>query len=231
MELLFDLDGTLTDPFIGITKCIQSALLGLGYPAPSADSLAWCIGPPLKKSFEKLLGSNNDDLLEKAILGYRERYTLTGIFENTVYNGVEYMLKDLNNLGFSLRIATSKPSVFANRIIDHFSLTRYFQSVDGSELDGTRSDKAELIAHILERDAIVPTDAIMIGDRKHDIIAARKNGIIPIGVLWGYGSVDELKEAGAQLCISSPQDLVSEMKAISKLRGKFSTNNAEFGLG
>ena len=145
MHLLFDLDGTLTDPFPGITKCIQHALTSLGQPLPSAESLRWCIGPPLKSSLITLLGPLHAHLADEALARYRERFSSVGLFENNVYDDIVRTLDELQKCGHSLSVATSKPTVFAERIIQHFGLTRYFRAVDGSELDGTRSDKALLI--------------------------------------------------------------------------------------
>lgn len=207
MHLLFDLDGTLTDPFPGITKCIQHALVSLGRPPPSAESLRWCIGPPLKKSFATLLGSKDAHLADVALVKYRERFSSVGLFENDVYPEIEGVLDELRKCGHSLHVATSKPTVFAERIVEHFGLRKYFLSVDGSELDGTRSGKAILIAHILKREVIAPSDVVMIGDREHDMFGARQNGVAGLGVLWGYGPREELVAAGAYACAAAPSDL------------------------
>jgi phosphoglycolate phosphatase len=214
MNLLFDLDGTLTDPFSGITRSIQHALLALGLPAPPAESLRWCIGPPLQGSFPKLLGPGNAHLAEAALVKYRERFSSVGLFENKLYPEIDSVLDELNRRGHSLVVATAKPTVFARRIINHFGLAKCFRSVDGSELDGTRKDKAELIAHILKREAIAPREAIMIGDRKHDILGARHNGVAALGVLWGYGSREELEMAGARACLASPKELAEAVSGM-----------------
>lgn len=200
MHLLFDLDGTLTDPFPGITKCIQHALHSLVRPPPEAESLRWCIGPPLKKSFATLLGSEDETLADAALAKYRERFGMVGLFENAMYPDIEATLDELKTAGYTLGVATSKPTVFAERIVEYFGLEKYFRAVDGGELDGTRTDKTSLIAHILKRDAIMPSDVIMIGDREHDMIGARQNGVMGLGVLWGYGSREELSAAGAYDC-------------------------------
>jgi phosphoglycolate phosphatase len=141
MNLLFDLDGTLTDPFTGITKCISYALNMLDRKLPPGESLRWCIGPPLKDSFAKLLASDDDALTERAVAFYRERFGTVGLFENEVYDGIPEVLEALQKNGHTLYVATSKPVVYAKRIIDHFGLHRYFKWIFGSELDGTRSDK------------------------------------------------------------------------------------------
>jgi len=209
MNLLFDLDGTLTDPFPGITKCILYALDMLDRPLPPGESLHWCIGPPLKDSFAKLLSSDDDALVEKAIAFYRERFGSIGLYENEVYDGIPEALKILKKNGHTLYVATSKPALYAGQIIDHFSLHRYFKRIHGSELDGTRSDKTILISHILEKESILSIEASMIGDREHDIIGAKENGVHGYGVLWGYGTKDELEASGAHAFISTPRDLVT----------------------
>jgi len=209
MNLLFDLDGTLTDPFTGITKCISYALDMLDRKLPPRESLGWCIGPPLKDSFAKLLTPGDDALTEKAVAFYRERFGTVGLYENEVYDGIPEVLEALQNNGHTLYVATSKPAVYAERIIDHFGLDRYFKRVFGSELDGTRSDKTGLISHILQRELIAPSATSMIGDREHDIIGAIENSIYGFGVLWGYGTRDELENSGAHAFFKTPEDLVT----------------------
>lgn len=209
MNLLFDLDGTLTDPFHGITRCISHALLELGRTAPPQVDLRWCIGPPLKSSFAKLLASDDDRLTEEAVAIYRERFGTVGLFENNVYEGIPEALEALQGMGHRLYVATSKPTVYAKQIVEHFGLQPYFRAVHGSELDGTRSDKTVLIAHILKREAIAPSETRMVGDREHDMIGAKANGVCGIGVLWGYGTQAELEASGAEACIGHPQALKS----------------------
>lgn len=201
MRLLFDLDGTLTNPYVGITRCLQHALKVLDADVPLAEDLRWCIGPPLHESFLTLLNTADEQLASEAVNIYRERFGTVGLFENEVYPGLVDCLHELSAQGHSLSVATSKPTVFARKITEHFGLTKYFCAVDGSELDGTRSDKVSLIAHILDRDGLNPDDVVMIGDRKHDIIGAVANGVRGIGVLWGYGSSGELRAAGACRCV------------------------------
>lgn len=208
MNLLFDLDGTLTDPFRGITGCIAYALDKLGVQSPSTENLHWCIGPPLKISFLKLLSSEDDTLAEKAIAFYRERYRSVGLFENEVYNGIPEALEMLQETGHTLFVATSKPTIFAERIVVHFDLKRYFKCIYGSELDGTRCDKTSLISHILKRESISKSETVMIGDRRHDIIGAKNNGLHGFGVLWGYGTQEELEASGAHTFIGCPQELI-----------------------
>lgn len=212
MNLLFDLDGTLTDPFQGITKCIIHALSALGRPLPPREDLKWCIGPPLKNSFASLLASDDDNLTEKAVSIYRERFRTVGLFENEIYKDIPDVLKALSNNGHMLYIATSKPTIYAKQIIEHFDLQRYFMNIYGSELDGTRSDKTSLISHILLTEGINSSDAVMIGDRKYDMLGARANGVCGLGVLWGYGTLDELDTSGAHACIKQPKELCTYIR-------------------
>jgi phosphoglycolate phosphatase len=204
--IFFDLDGTLTDPKIGITRSIQYALGKLDRPVPLEDELTWCIGPPLLPSLKKLLGDG--ELARKALSLYRERYSDIGLFENHVYPGVEDALSILSNSGRRLFVATSKPGVFAERIIERFELTAYFERVFGAELDGRRSDKTELLSHALQTTGVDPGHAIMIGDRMHDMIGARNNGMTAIGVLYGYGGRQELTAAGAHHLCATPEGLL-----------------------
>jgi phosphoglycolate phosphatase len=209
MKILFDLDGTLTDPYQGITRCISHALVTLGRPSPPRMDLRWCIGPPLKKSFVKLLSSDDDKLTEEALSIYRDRFGSVGLFENEVYEDIPETLEALQEQDHTLYVATSKPRVYAERIIDHFTLRQYFKGVYGSELDGTRSDKSSLISHILQRESIASTEAAMIGDRKYDMIGANINEVRGIGVLWGFGTKEELEASGASKCVKKPGDLIA----------------------
>jgi len=208
MNLLFDLDGTLTDPYPGITRCIAYALERMGVPAPPAEKLRWCIGPPLKHSLAKLLASDDASRVEEALTLYRERFGTVGLFENEVYDGVPAVLDTLNAKGHTLFVATSKPEVFARRIVDHFGLGDYFRAVYGSELDGTRADKTHLIAHILEQESLEECESVMIGDRAYDMVGAKANGLSRFGVLWGYGTRGELAGSGAQALVAAPLDLI-----------------------
>jgi phosphoglycolate phosphatase len=200
----FDLDGTLTNPKPGITRCIQYALERLGFSVPPEDDLVWCIGPPLHASMKKLVGT--DELADRAVELYRKRFRDIGLYENEVYAGIEATLSEIAAIGLRLFVATSKPKIYADRIVDHFGLRQHFEQVFGSELDGTRSDKMALLAYALAKTAVDPMRAIMIGDRNHDVIGARKNGMKSIGVLYGFGSLAELTEAGADhLCAAHPE--------------------------
>lgn len=208
MNILFDLDGTLTDSYKGITRCIAHALSTMGRTSPPHDSLRWCIGPPLRHSFAILLDSADDNLVNEALHLYRERFGSVGLFENEVYRGVPETLDALQQKGHTLYVATSKPSVYAGKIIDHFALRGYFKAVYGSELDGRLGDKESLIQHILQTESIDISHASMVGDREHDMIGAKANGVAGFGVLWGYGTREELEVSGAHACFSSPQELV-----------------------
>jgi phosphoglycolate phosphatase len=206
-HILFDLDGTLSDPKEGITNSIRYAQEKMGKkPLPDKD-LLWCIGPPLSGSFEILFSNESD--AESAIEFYRERFRTIGKFENNVYDGIEFVLETLKSRGFTLYVATSKPHVYAKEIVDYFKLTPYFKEIYGPELDGTLSNKVDLIAHILKKEGISPDESIMIGDRNYDIIGARENGLPSIGVTYGYGSRKELVEAGADRIVDSPGQLLS----------------------
>jgi phosphoglycolate phosphatase len=206
MNLLFDLDGTLTDPGLGIARCLQHALSALGRPVPSVSELGWCVGPPLRGSLAKLLGSSDPQMLDRALGLYRARFVSTGMFENSVYPGVVAGLGRLGEAGHQLWVVTSKPHVYARMILDHFSLLGAFTSVYGSELSGENADKAELIRHVLftERFREQPH---MVGDRRYDIEAAHTNNLVGVGVLWGYGSRAELEAAGADVLVESMEQL------------------------
>ena len=201
--IYFDLDGTLTDPKPGITRSIQYALQRLDHPTmPTEDELTWCIGPPLRASFVRLLGAETS--ADLAVSYYRERFSDVGLYENGVYDGIGEVLTSLCASGHRLFVATSKPHVFAERIIDHFGLRDHFERVFGSELDGTRVDKSHLLEYALKETAVDPSKTLMIGDRSHDMVGAKNNGMKGIGVLYGYGSRDELLEAGAHHVCATP---------------------------
>ncbi len=216
MHLLFDLDGTLTDSRPGIIASIRHALSENGLPVPAAADLTWSIGPPLLETFRHLVGPDaSEELYQKTLADYREHYAAFGIFDNSVYPEIIETLTALRAEGHTLHVATSKAECYARPIIEHFDLTPHFFSVNGSELDGTRADKAELIAHILQLYRIPATDAVMIGDREFDMRGAQKNGLSAIGVLWGYGSGGELMKAGATATIRVPRLLPESLAAVS----------------
>lgn len=197
--VFFDLDGTLTDPKVGFARSIRYALGRIGLEAPADDDLLWCIGPPLQESLERLVGKTR---APATLAHYRERFGDIGWKENELYPGILETLTHLKRNGATLYVATSKPLVFADRILRYFELDQFFNRAFGSELDGRRSNKAELLTHALR--ATYPDDTpTMVGDRKHDIIGAKANGMQSIGVSYGYGSREELVEAGADVIVET----------------------------
>ena len=199
-HIYFDLDGTLTDPYEGITKCILYALDELGFDHPSEEYLHSCIGPPLYDTFPEMVGK---ELTLKAIDLYRERFVDVGWQENKPYEGILDALETISAAGHTLFVATSKPHVQARRIVHHFGMGQYIKQVYGCELDGTRSNKAELLKYAIDENPRAEKRT-MVGDRKHDLIGAIRNGMRPIGVSYGYGSVEELSSAGAVDIVSTP---------------------------
>ncbi|MCM2327384.1 MAG: HAD hydrolase-like protein [Lysobacter sp.] len=207
VAILFDLDGTLTDPREGITKCIAHAMERMGREPPPLDELTFAIGPPLRASLAKLLGTTARDEVERALAHYRERFADVGLYENAAYAGIGEALAGLREAGLPLYVATSKPRVYAERIVGHFALDAHFEAIHGCELDGTREDKRELLAHLFPSHGLDPERAVMIGDRGVDMVAARHHGARALGATWGYGSRDELRGAGAQAFCDSPGDI------------------------
>ena len=211
---LFDLDGTLTDPREGITRSIAYALERMAIAPPPLDELEFAIGPPLRPSLARLLGTDSHDRVEQALAHYRERFADVGLFENAPYDGIDDALRALAASGATLVVATSKPVVYARRIVEHFALGVHFAEVHGCELDGTREDKRDLLAHILPHHGFEATRAAMIGDRGVDMRAARHHGIAAVGALWGFGSREELAEGGAQELCASPRQLPAVLHAL-----------------
>ncbi len=207
--LLFDLDGTLVDPVEGITRSIQHALSKLHQPVPATEQLLWCIGPPLTESLKRLLENPSPEQEAQALHHYRQRYNEIGKFENRVYPHIPQALEALKQAGARLFIATAKPTIFATQIAAHFQLETHFEAVYGSELNGERSNKADLIAHILATEKLEPSMTVMVGDRKHDIIGAKQSHIKSVGVAYGYGSLEELTGAGADMIVEKPEALSS----------------------
>lgn len=217
MNVLFDLDGTLTDSREGILACIRHALSELGQSSPDDEQLRGCIGPPLTESFGALLVGADAQRIARAIELYRERFTAVGMFENAVYDGVPEALAAIRSAGARLFVATSKPRVFAQRILQHFGLDTHFDAIYGSELDGTRSSKTALIGYVLEDAGLVATATAMIGDRMHDVLGARAHGVLPFGALWGYGSRAELLSAGAVSLCAHPEQILPQLRELSLL--------------
>ncbi len=213
-SILFDLDGTLTNPKPGITRCIAHAVNRLGLPAVDPETLGWCIGPPLRGSLKKVFGTDDEGMVSAGIDFYRERFGEVGLFENEVYEGIPEVLAELKAEGARLFVATSKPEVFAIRIIERFGLGPYFERVVGSELDGTREPKAEVIDHVLSQCAVDPAKAMMVGDRMHDVMGAKEHGLRCIGVLYGFGGDGELTKAGAWPICHSPKEIPAAIRQL-----------------
>lgn len=211
--ILFDLDGTLTDPKIGITRSVQYALYALGIDEPSLDRLEPFIGPPLADSFREFYGLNEEQIAT-AIAKYRERFARQGIYENEIYPGISEMLAELKRKGKILAIASSKPTLFVEQILDYFDIRKYFDFVVGSNMDGTRSRKEEVVEEALRQmipAEMIPSEkkdtVVMVGDRKFDIEGAKAQGITSVGVSFGYGSEGELEQAGADFTVNSVESL------------------------
>jgi phosphoglycolate phosphatase len=212
--LLFDLDGTLVDPAVGIVEACQYALEKMGRPVPEARDLYWIIGPPIRISFQKLLGEGGD--VEEGVRLYREHYAAGGMFNATVYAGIEQALRELQHSDTTMFVCTAKATTFASRIVEHFGLSRYFASIYGAELSGRFENKADLIAHMIETEGFDPKFACMVGDRSHDVIAAAAHGIPTLGALWGYGSRDELVNAGAASIVERSHHLPAAVAQLNE---------------
>ena len=195
-NVLFDLDGTLTDPAEGITNALMHAQRRLGRPVSPREDLFVFIGPPLIETFMSEWGLSREES-EQALVYYREHFGTKGLFENVPYAGIGDCLARLKEAGLRLFVATSKPEPLSLRILEHFDLIKYFEAVAGSTMDEQRTKKGEVIAYALGTYGLDPAETVMVGDRKHDVIGARENGVPCVGVLYGYGSRAELTEAGA----------------------------------
>ncbi len=205
--ILFDLDGTLIDSRIGITNSIRYSLNKMNIGAMKEETLLKFIGPPLQESFRLYCGFEANRL-EAAVQYYREYYSERGIFENTVYEGIRELLEELQRHKVKTFVATSKPTTYARRICDYYGMSEYFTQIEGSELNGTRTDKTELLHYIVNTYGIIKEQAIMIGDREHDIRGANNNQIVSIGVGYGYGSREELEESGASYNVEDQKELI-----------------------
>ena len=205
-DLIFDLDGTLTDSAEGILRCTRYALQKLSLPLPPEETLRKFIGPPLLGAFTDLCGLDQETALQ-CVYWYRERYREIGWFENRVYDGIPEALRQLKSKGKRLFVATSKPEPFAIRILEKFGLAPDFDLIAGSLLDNSRSQKAEVLTFLMETASISPDDAVMIGDRFYDVNGAKEVGLPCVGVLYGFGDANELSEAGACQLVSTPQEL------------------------
>ena len=229
--LLFDLDGTLTDPKVGITTCVQYALSSFGIEEPDLDKLEPFIGPPLKESFKEFYNMD-DTQAQAAVDKYRERFSDKGLFENEVYEGIPQLLSKAKERGYVLAVASSKPTVFVETILNHFGIRQFFEIVMGSELDGTRVNKDEVLRAVLielsQEQPLQLDEVFMIGDRKFDVEGAQKIGVESIGVTYGYGSAEELREAGADYIVRSVRELENFlMSRASGLKPVASENEQE----
>lgn len=203
--ILFDLDGTLTDPKEGITKCVSYALKAFGIEKDPEELLCF-IGPPLKEQF-MLYAKLTEEDAEKAVSIYRERFAPIGIFENKIYDGVNSLLKKLKDDGYVLAMATSKPYVFAEKIAEKYNIAPYMTLIEGSELDGRNTDKAAVIKNAMEKLGAEPHNTVMVGDREYDCIGAEKNSIPCVGVSYGYAKEGELEHSSAVKIAKTPQEL------------------------
>ncbi|MBO5195501.1 MAG: HAD family hydrolase [Clostridia bacterium] len=211
-HILFDLDGTLTDPFEGITNSVVHALKRYNIEVTDKRELRSFIGPPLVESFMKYFNFTEADA-KNAVEVYREHFSTKGLFENELYEGIPNMLSELKSRGKTVIMATSKPEVYARRIAEHFDIAKYFDYMAGSELNGQRIAKTEVIEYALSSLGISDRrNCLMVGDRLHDINGAKKSDIHSVGVLWGYGSREELEEAGADYICSSVENLIDIIK-------------------
>lgn len=204
--VFFDLDGTLTDSQEGIINSIIYSLKKLNRDVPTIATLRKMIGPPLIDGFADIL-QIPDDELETAVTFYREYFSDKGLFENHVYEGMVDLLKQLKRENHILAVATSKPEIFAKEILEHFQLAQYFTTVVGATLDGSLSQKDKILAQAILNVRANKKQAVMIGDRKHDIIGAKKNQLASIGVSWGFGSIEELRQNGADQIVHQPTEV------------------------
>lgn len=211
-RVLFDLDGTLTDPFLGITRSVAYSLKSFGIEVDDLETLKPFIGPPLDVSFREYYHMDEAQSWE-AVEKYREYFSKKGLFENKVYEGMEDFLQSLMNMDMKLYVCTSKPEVFAKEILDHFSLTPYFTGIYGATLDGSLKNKGDVIAHCIKQEQLNIQDCMMVGDRQHDIVGAHQNQIPCIGVLYGYGSLEEFQEYH---CDYIAKDLIELKKIIEE---------------
>ena len=211
-RVLFDLDGTLTDPFLGITRSVAYSLKSFGIEVDDLETLKPFIGPPLDVSFREYYHMDEAQSW-KAVETYREYFSKKGLFENKVYEGMEDFLQSLLNMDMKLYVCTSKPEVFAKEILDHFSLTPYFTGIYGATLDGSLKNKGDVIAHCIKQEQLNIQDCMMVGDRQHDIVGAHQNQIPCIGVLYGYGSLEEFQEYH---CDYIAKDLIELKKIIEE---------------
>jgi phosphoglycolate phosphatase len=206
--VLLDLDGTLSDSRPGIAACFRHTIETLGHDPAQTGDLTWAVGPPIAVSLARLLEPFGDDRVDLALTIYRERYSAVGIYDCAVYPGVVSMLDGLRGAGFVMCIATSKRRDFAERVMDFLNLRRYVRGVYGAVPGGALDHKQDLLAHILHVEHLTAGSCAMLGDRLHDIEAAKVNAVRSIGALWGYGGLAELELAGADAIAAAPKDVL-----------------------
>ncbi len=217
-NVFFDLDGTLTDSKEGIVKCFHYALNELNFPCHNEFETYSFIGPPLRVTFKKLLGSNDEVLIEKAVSLYRERFSMVGLFENKVYPGIPELLSTLQDNSFKLYVVTSKVKMYADRIIDHFQLSPWFSEIFGTELDGRFDNKVELIEFVLNHLNLTIEETVMVGDRREDIVAGKANRIKTVGVTYGYGSMQEITDSAPEYICGSPSEIQATLMGIRQVQ-------------
>ena len=205
-HILFDLDGTITEPFEGITKAVQYSLKKFGIEVEDRRVLAPFIGPPLVESLTERYGFTMEDAVA-AVAKYREYFAVKGLYENELFEGIPELLSDCRKAGYKISMATSKPTHYARIIAEHFDIARYFDAIHGSSLDGTRITKSSVVAEAVQEEHLDPTRALMIGDRRHDVEGAGEHGIRTVGVLYGYGSREEHEAAGAAYIVNDLDEL------------------------
>ena len=207
--IMFDLDGTLTESGEGITKSVQYALEKIGRPEPDLEKLKVFVGPPLLDQFMKY-ADTDEETARQAVAFYRERYGVTGIYENSVYPGIPELLEELRRKGYLLAVASSKPENYVNQVLDYFHLSGYFDVIVGSEMNGNRTRKAQVIEETLERLKLSGhrNQVLMVGDKEHDVLGAREAGVSCVAVSYGYGTMEELEAAEPLKIVSSAEELL-----------------------
>jgi phosphoglycolate phosphatase len=213
-SVLLDLDGTLIDSYPGILSSCLAALRALGHEPDESLDIRRVIGPPLEDSMQILLRSFGDDRVGEAVAAFRQHYGESGLLGSVLYPGIGKSLEEMQRAGLRIYLATSKRAIFASRILDHLKLTAYFDGIHGSVPSGELDHKPELLAHILSKHSLPPSHSLMVGDRRYDISGAHAVGMRGLGVLWGYGTRDELETAGADQLVDSPADLARTVLAM-----------------
>ena len=215
-NILFDLDGTLTDSVRGIMNCFRYTLENLNLSVPTETELLSFVGPPLHRTFAALLQTSDASLIENAVAVYRRRFDEVCWRENAVYTGVPQMLDSLHTDGYNLFVATSKDENAAQKILNYFQLNTYFIEIAGSDPAGRLADKTLLIGELLDRHELSAEETVMVGDRMHDILAAKQNGVSALGITYGYGSLTELREAGADFICDTPRQVTNLIKTFTR---------------